>query len=216
MVATGAEIVKIAVTASRLSDSLMLRALGRSTRVPMALIAMGEAGIPSRVLAGWMGSCWTYAGDGVAPGQLVPPGCRRIQVPQHPRRHRDLRRARPTRLVSPAMHNAAFRATHRDAVYLPLAAADFEIHDVCGGRGAARRERHRALQGKRLRALATNAIPSAGASGRQHAPPGWRALARLQHRCVRLPRRSSRRCTCAARAPPSSAPAARRDRSPSR
>jgi shikimate dehydrogenase len=28
--------------------------------------------------------------------------------------------------VSPAMHNAAFRATHRDAVYLPLAAADFD------------------------------------------------------------------------------------------
>ena len=28
--------------------------------------------------------------------------------------------------VSPAMHNAAFRAAHLDAVYLPLAAADFD------------------------------------------------------------------------------------------
>ena len=42
--------------------------------------------------------------------------------------------------VSPAMHNAAFRAAHRDAVYLPLAAADFDdfttFAEAVGLRGA--------------------------------------------------------------------------------
>ena len=35
--------------------------------MPMAAAAMGKKLIASRVLASWMGSCWTYAGDGVAP-----------------------------------------------------------------------------------------------------------------------------------------------------
>jgi 3-dehydroquinate dehydratase / shikimate dehydrogenase len=143
MVATGAEVVKIAVMASRLSDCVTLHALGRGTRATLALIAMGEAGIPSRVLAGWMGSCWTYAGDGVAPGQVS--AARML----HEFRFRGIRAGteiygvlgRPvSHSVSPAMHNAAFRATHRDAVYLPLAAADFDdfttFADAVGLRGA--------------------------------------------------------------------------------
>ena len=70
MLSSGAEVVKLAVTAHSLRDCLTLRALGKNTRVPMSLIAMGEAGLASRVLASWMGSCWTYAGDGAAPGQI--------------------------------------------------------------------------------------------------------------------------------------------------
>ena len=143
MLASGAEVVKIAVMASRLSDSIALRSIARDARVPMAVIAMGEAGIPSRVLAGWMGSCWTYAGDSVAPGQLsvarmldeyrfreIGPGTEIFGVVGKPVSHS----------VSPAMHNAAFRATHHDAVYLPLAAADFEdfltFAEAAGLRGA--------------------------------------------------------------------------------
>jgi 3-dehydroquinate dehydratase/shikimate dehydrogenase len=128
MLSSGAEVVKIAAMAHRLSDCVALRALGRHTRVPMSLIAMGEAGIASRVLAGWMGSCWTYAGDGAAPGQI-----------SHLRMQDEFRFRRiggrtaiygvagkpVTHSVSPAMHNAALRAAHLDAVYLPLAAADF-------------------------------------------------------------------------------------------
>jgi 3-dehydroquinate dehydratase / shikimate dehydrogenase len=129
MLSSGAEIVKLAVTADRLSDCVTLREIGRNTRVPMSLIAMGEAGLASRVLATWMGSCWTYSGDGVAPGQISPKqmqdeyGFRRIGartaiygVLGRPVSHS----------VSPVMHNAAFRAAHLDAVYLPLAAADFD------------------------------------------------------------------------------------------
>ena len=76
-----------------------------------------------------MGSCWTYAGDGVAPGQISQ---RRVQDEFRYRRI-GARTAvygvlgRPvSHSVSPAMHNAAFGAVHLDAVYLPLAAADFE------------------------------------------------------------------------------------------
>ena len=142
MLASGAEVVKVAVMAARLSDCLTLRALGRNARVPMSLIAMGDAGIPSRVLASWMGSCWTYAGHGVAPGQI---SAERMLDEFHFRRIGARTEmygvlGKPvTHSVSPAMHNAAFRATHRDAVYLPLAAADFEdfttFADAVGLRG---------------------------------------------------------------------------------
>lgn len=129
MLATGAEVIKIAVTAERLADCLTLRTLGRQSRVPMALVAMGEAGVPSRVLASWLGSCWTYAGDSVAPGQISA----RRMTEEFGFRRIGARTAvygvlgRPvSHSVSPAMHNAAFRAAHLDAVYLPLAAADFD------------------------------------------------------------------------------------------
>lgn len=128
MLASGAEVVKLAVMASRLGDCVRLRAVGRHAGAPMSLIAMGEAGLPSRVLAGWMGSCWTYTGDGVAPGQLSE----RTMHDEFRFRRIGSRTGiygvigRPVaHSVSPAMHNAAFRATSLDAVYLPLAAADF-------------------------------------------------------------------------------------------
>lgn len=143
MQATGAEVVKLAVMATRLTDCLALRDLARHTRVPMAVVAMGEAGLASRVLASWMGSCWTYAGDAVAPGQI-----------EARRMHDEFRFRRigartavygvvgkpVAHSVSPAMHNAAFRAAHLDAVYLPLAAADFDdfltFADAAGLAGA--------------------------------------------------------------------------------
>jgi len=129
MLACGAEVVKLAVTAHRLADCLTLRAVGEQTRVPLVLIAMGDAGIATRVLAAWFGSCWSYAGDNVAPGQI---DIRRL--------HEEFRFRRigartaiygvagkpVAHSVSPSMHNAAFRAANLDAVYLPLAAADFE------------------------------------------------------------------------------------------
>ena len=129
MLSSGAEVVKLAVMTERLSDNIRLRAVGKNTRVPMSLIGMGEAGIPSRVLATWMGSCWTYAGEGVAPGQVSVArmqhefGFRRIGARTE---IYGLLGKPVAHSVSPVMHNAAFRAAHRDAVYLPLAAADFE------------------------------------------------------------------------------------------
>ena len=129
MQATGAAVVKLAVMCRRLTDNLRLRSAGEQARVPMALVGMGEPGVPSRVLASWMGSCWTYAGDAVAPGQVSPArllqefGFRRLG--SHTAIYGVL--GRPVHhSVSPAMHNAAFRALHLDAVYLPLEAESFD------------------------------------------------------------------------------------------
>ncbi|MGH9383662.1 MAG: type I 3-dehydroquinate dehydratase [Vicinamibacterales bacterium] len=128
MRATGAEVVKIAGTAHRLTDCVRLRELASAAGEPSVLIAMGEAGIATRVLPERFGSRWTYAGAGVAPGQITQQriceefGFRRITrdavlygVIGRPVSHS----------LSPAMHNAAFCAAGHNAVYLPLAASDY-------------------------------------------------------------------------------------------
>jgi 3-dehydroquinate dehydratase/shikimate dehydrogenase len=81
------------------------------------------------VLAARFQSAWTYAGDAVAPGQVsgerlidefsfrrLGTGSALYGVVGRPVMHS----------LSPAMHNAAFRNAGLDAVYLPLAAADYE------------------------------------------------------------------------------------------
>lgn len=126
MAASGAEVIKLAVTAHCLRDTLSLLALPPSDN--RVVLAMGDAGVATRVLARRFRSCWTYAGDGVAPGQMPLPrmrdefGFSRLSastavygVIGRPIMHS----------LSPAMHNAAFNALRMDAVYLPLAAADF-------------------------------------------------------------------------------------------
>jgi len=129
MRATGAEVVKLAVMAQRLRDTLALLPLAGQRDLPTVLLAMGEAGLASRVLAARFGSCWSYAGHAVAPGQI--PADRML-------REFGFRRLTPQTALygvvgkpighslSPAMHNAAFRAARMDAVYLPLAADDID------------------------------------------------------------------------------------------
>jgi shikimate dehydrogenase len=90
---------------------------------------MGEAGAVTRILPGRFGSCWTYAGPAVAPGQLsldqlhrefrfrrIGPRTGVFGVAGRPLAHS----------LSPAMHNAAFDQLGLDAAYVPLAAADIE------------------------------------------------------------------------------------------
>jgi 3-dehydroquinate dehydratase/shikimate dehydrogenase len=125
---TGAEIVKLAVTAHRLMDCLKLRGLDRNTGVPTAVVAMGEAGLPTRILASRFGSCWTYAGDLDGLGQISAGRLRDEfafrSIAQRTAVYGVV--GRPVaHSLSPAMHNAAFHAAQMDAVYLPLAAADF-------------------------------------------------------------------------------------------
>ena len=124
-------VVKVAVTARRLSDCLPLLDLASAAGdgPGHVWIAMGLAGVATRVLAARFGSCWMYAGENVAPGQLPAArlleefGFRRLTAHAHvygvvgsPVGHS----------VSPAMHNAAFQAAGVDAVYLPLEAADVD------------------------------------------------------------------------------------------
>jgi 3-dehydroquinate dehydratase/shikimate dehydrogenase len=70
----GASLIKIAVTATRLSDALPLLDIARTGDA--VVIAMGDAGVPSRLLATRFGSRWTYAGDAVAlPDRFHRPAC---------------------------------------------------------------------------------------------------------------------------------------------
>ena len=141
MRAVGTAAIKIAVTTSTLTDTLVLRDIARDGNA--VVIGMGDAGVVTRLLASRFGSVWTYAGDGVAPGQI--PAARMVDE----FRFRDV--GPLTRLfgvisrtalhsASPAMHNAAFREAGIDAVYVPLCAADFDdferFSDAMGIEGA--------------------------------------------------------------------------------
>ncbi|HEY8551561.1 MAG TPA: type I 3-dehydroquinate dehydratase [Vicinamibacterales bacterium] len=133
MRSSGAAIVKLAVTPGRLADLVRLLALGRSWpqdgETRLVLIAMGTCGLPTRLLPGHFGSCWTYAGNGVAPGQVPVSrlihefGFRRVTpaTPVYAIAGRPVGHS-----VSPAMHNAAFAAHGIDAVYIPCEPADFD------------------------------------------------------------------------------------------
>ena len=131
MRATGAEIVKIATRANRLSDCLQLRRIASSDdpRRRAVWIAMGDAGLATRVLAGHFCSAWTYAGHLHEIGQITAESLLRDF------RFRSIRPSTEIygllgspigHSVSPAMHNAAFAETDYDAVYLPLPAADVD------------------------------------------------------------------------------------------
>ena len=131
MRATGAQVVKLAVSATRLCDGLPLLDIGTRAAADAStvLIAMGAAGLPTRLLAARFGSCWTYAGEGVAPGQISAARMlgefrfRQVTATS------DVYGVLGTPLahsVSPAMHNAGFAAGGEDAVYVPFEAADLE------------------------------------------------------------------------------------------
>lgn len=138
---TGAEVVKIATQVDSLCQGLELMSLGTSEEARV-LIGMGPAGIPTRVLANHFGVSWSYAGNGVAPGQ--------IDLKQMLDRYRFSELTSQTEIygvigkpvmhsVSPAMHNAGFRELKSNAVYLPLAAKNVEdffgfhrLIPVCG------------------------------------------------------------------------------------
>jgi 3-dehydroquinate dehydratase / shikimate dehydrogenase len=126
MRATGAGIVKIAVAGTRLCDALVLREISRDG--DSVVIGMGDAGAPTRLLAAHFGSRWTYAGA-AAPGQLSP--ARMVEEFDFCRvtaatRIYGVVSTNAMHSLSPVMHNAAFRATGMDAVYVPLRATDFK------------------------------------------------------------------------------------------
>jgi 3-dehydroquinate dehydratase/shikimate dehydrogenase len=141
MRASGAGTIKVAVTAGRLADTLSLTSLPRNGAT--VLVAMGEAGIVTRLLPARFGSRWTYAGHGVAPGQI--PASRMIEefrfqeITPRTRLYGIVSRS-AIHSLSPSMHNAAFRAAGIDAVYVPLSSTDFNdfqrFADAMGIEGA--------------------------------------------------------------------------------
>ncbi len=134
MRSTGAEVIKIAVAAERLTDTCTLMDLARHPAFAESnemdghvLLAMGQAGVPSRILAARLRNRWTYAGDGVAPGQM--PAARLLNEFRFRRIRADAALygvvGNPiAHSLSPVMHNAGFAALGLNAVYVPLHAAD--------------------------------------------------------------------------------------------
>ncbi len=128
---TRAAVIKIAVAASRLSDTLPLIEIGGEGDA--VVIGMGDAGVPTRLLASRFGSRWTYAGNAAAPGQIPA----RMMV-----EHFRFREIGPhtaiygvvgpdaVRSPAPAKYNAAFAADGVDAVCVPLAAADSRDYET--------------------------------------------------------------------------------------
>jgi len=111
-------VVKIAVTARRLTDCLVLRrAVPHGW--PTVAIAMGTRGQVTRTCPWLFNSVWTYSGR-AAPGQLSTD----LLIDRYRVRHGTPATALYAvagcplaHSASPAMHNAAFAATGRDAVY---------------------------------------------------------------------------------------------------
>jgi 3-dehydroquinate dehydratase/shikimate dehydrogenase len=122
----GASMIKIAITAVRLSDVVPLMEIARDDDA--VVIAMGDAGLPSRLLATRFGSRWTYAGHS-APGQI--PAASMLDEFRFRTVGRDTAiygvvGSNVMHSLSPPMHNAAFAAAGLNAVYVPFRAADFD------------------------------------------------------------------------------------------
>ena len=128
MRSTGAEVVKIAVKTNSLSDCVGLLDLGSQAGhgTGLVVIGMGDTGLITRVMAGRFGSMWTYAGGLRDVGQI---SAETLLKDYHFRALTEttdlygIVGGSVAHSVSPAMHNAAFRAARLDAVYLPFPAA---------------------------------------------------------------------------------------------
>jgi 3-dehydroquinate dehydratase/shikimate dehydrogenase len=136
MARTPARVLKLAVRAERITDCIaLLRLLERARGEGRELIAvaMGEAGLLTRVLGPSRGSFLTYgapaAGQATAPGQVTARELRELY-----RVRRITRRTMVTGLVgspvmhslSPYMHNAAFDACGIDGVYIPFEVGELD------------------------------------------------------------------------------------------
>ena len=119
---------KLVTTAKKPNDSHKLLALAKAfPQEKLILLAMGEAGFPTRVLSPAWGGLYTYAAptsaEGTASGQVSARLLRNLYriekfsknakifgVVADPVRHS----------ISPQVHNRAFQSKRIDAVYLPL------------------------------------------------------------------------------------------------
>lgn len=121
------EVSKLVTTARTIRDNAETFELLQLAPRPMIALAMGEAGLLSRVLAGKFGGFLTFAsldgGSATAPGQVtireilslyrfrsITPATRVYGVVGSPVAHS----------MSPAVHNAGFAQVGWDGVYLPL------------------------------------------------------------------------------------------------
>lgn len=132
-----ADVYKLVTTAKKPSDVVrVLNALKPAARSKWVLLAMGEMGFPTRVLAPATGFNYTYAApstvEGTASGQVSAWTLRHLYrveklsksakvfgVIADPVKHS----------ISPAVHNRGFQARRLDAVYLPFLVPPPQIRD---------------------------------------------------------------------------------------
>ncbi|MEZ5354536.1 MAG: shikimate dehydrogenase [Bryobacteraceae bacterium] len=132
-----ADAYKLVTTARKPSDNLRVLSLARNNpRTPLIMLAMGEAGLATRILSPAMGGVYTYAApnavEGTAPGQI----CARL-LRQMYRVEKFTKNAKiygviadPVRhSISPAVHNRAFQSRRMDAVYLPFLVQAAQLKD---------------------------------------------------------------------------------------
>jgi 3-dehydroquinate dehydratase/shikimate dehydrogenase len=132
---TPARILKIAVQANDATDCLPLFHLLERARTDgreMIAIAMGPAGLATRILGPSRGAFLTYAsleeGSTTAPGQITANELKEVYQLEKIDRQTEifgLIGMPVSHSVSPHMHNAAFANAGRNAVYIP-----FEVKDV--------------------------------------------------------------------------------------
>jgi 3-dehydroquinate dehydratase / shikimate dehydrogenase len=127
LVHTGAAVVKVAVMAQHILDTVPVLRLLREARRPTIALSMGPRGVITRILAHKFGGYLTYAapnaGQEPAPGQLSITEMRDL--------YRAAALTESTRVygviadpvghsLSPRIHNTAFAELGLDAVYVPL------------------------------------------------------------------------------------------------
>lgn len=125
------DVIKIVTMANCQEDNIRILDLVRSAGVPTVGFCMGEFGITSRLLCGQYGAPFTYAGFSshreMAPGQLTFAEVRNLY------RFNKITEDTPVFAVvgdpiahsmSPLLHNAAFRKSEFDGVYLPMRIPD--------------------------------------------------------------------------------------------
>ena len=137
MTRISADAYKIVSTARKPSDVGRVLALGRENpRVPLIVLAMGEAGVASRPLSMAYNGIFTYAcpsaAEGTAPGQV---SARLLRKQYHADRLTRASKifcviADPVRhSLSPAIHNRAFQLLRLDSVYVPMLVGPTQLRD---------------------------------------------------------------------------------------
>ena len=125
---TGADVVKVAVTARHILDTVAVLRLLRDARKPTIALSMGPRGMLTRILAPKFGAFLTYAGADKSEREAGPG---QVSLTQMRGLYRTDRLGPATRVfgviadpvghsLSPAIHNAAFAELGLDAVYLPF------------------------------------------------------------------------------------------------
>ncbi|MEK7403754.1 MAG: shikimate dehydrogenase [Acidobacteriota bacterium] len=132
-----ADAYKLVTTARKPSDNFRILSLARAhPRTPLIVLAMGEIGFPSRVLAPVFGGRYTYGApcgaEGTAAGQI---SARQLRHLYHIEKLSKAGKiygviADPVRhSISPAVHNRAFQARRLEAVYLPFLVPSAHLRD---------------------------------------------------------------------------------------